>query len=250
MCLILLAAFGTTLASQAGWGEWQVYERVTLNGELFLTIECRTSSAKGWHPKADWRVTNHSDRTLYNASIGHREYTLDDGTVEKRGPEGSHTIKPGALDNYMEDVFGEDGQVVTKIVMLDYTFAWEAGGKRVTLDLKNHTSTGPASGEEEKKPAGAAGRWTAWPIIDGSKVNQTVTLTLNPDGSGSMDEFPARWQQDGATVTMRVYSVAEQMAKDAPAAIIRFTVDGEGFSGRYDSRVEGFESFDMGGRKR
>lgn len=132
---LLLWPATATATSIPDWGPWKTYSEVTVGERRFLTVEVRFQQRKNWMPKAQWRITNHADATLYCVSIGERSYLLSSGETHTTGAEGCRTIEPGQTEKYLADTFGDEGVHVKSATMDFVSLRTEKDGSRRQVAL-------------------------------------------------------------------------------------------------------------------
>lgn len=99
--MVLLFASSTAFA-KSNWDCTPFAEVVKEGSTLFTLASCIT--AKGYSGKVKWRLTNHSNMTIYGVSIADKVYTLADKKVVKRSGESlSSKIAPGETKSTMSD---------------------------------------------------------------------------------------------------------------------------------------------------
>ena len=99
--MMLLFASSTAFA-KSNWDCTPFAEVVKEGSTLFTLASC--ISAKGYSGKVKWRLTNHTNMTIYGVSIADKVYTLADNRVVKRSGESlSSKIAPGETKSTMSD---------------------------------------------------------------------------------------------------------------------------------------------------
>ena len=98
----LLFLMSNPLAAKSNWDCTTFAEVVKEGGTMFTLASC--ISAKGYSGKVKWRLTNHTNQTIYGVSIANKVYTLADKKIVKRSGESlSSKIAPGETKSTMSD---------------------------------------------------------------------------------------------------------------------------------------------------
>lgn len=102
LTLIFLLFFTKGLNAQKNW-DYTVYKTITNGGVKLFTLEYGINP-KGYNGYVKWRLTNHTNKTIYDVSINDKTYTLSDGRVATQSGESmANTIGPGGFGTTMPD---------------------------------------------------------------------------------------------------------------------------------------------------
>lgn len=115
--LILIMLILSPAAIANSWSPWKTYDKVTEGRQDVLLIEFRTYSHKNWGPKAQWRVTNLSNSTLYGVGIGNKTYKTNIRT-KGAGAEGNQSLAAGDTKTFASDqISSTEGEFVRSVIL-------------------------------------------------------------------------------------------------------------------------------------
>jgi hypothetical protein len=91
-----------TIAPNQNKWVYTTYAEVTNKTGTLFTLEYGVM--KKYNGYVKWKITNHTQMTVYDVGIANKEYTLSNGKIVKRSGESlTSTLKPGASKTNISD---------------------------------------------------------------------------------------------------------------------------------------------------